>query len=82
MMRVALRLRLRPDRIQPYEEPHRRGGPLRLDVTPGSLGRLIPEAFRGDSPPLWGLKQQPSVPETKSTIDRWRHSVALTVSAE
>ena len=39
---------------------------LRLDVTPGSLGRLIPEDFNRDSLPLWRLRLQPSQPETKA----------------
>jgi hypothetical protein len=32
---------------------------------PLSLGGLIPEDFKGDSLPLWRLRQQPSEPETE-----------------
>lgn len=39
---------------------------LRLDVNPGSLGRLIPEDFTGDNLPLWRVRLQPSEPKAKA----------------
>jgi hypothetical protein len=40
-------------------------GKLRLDVTPGSWGSLIPEGYKGAVLPLWRFKLQPSLPERK-----------------
>ena len=39
---------------------------LRLDVNPGSFGRLIPEDFTGDNLPLWRVRLQPSEPKAKA----------------
>jgi hypothetical protein len=35
---------------------------LRIDVSPGSLGKLIPNDYVGKDLPLWRFKLQPSTP--------------------
>ncbi|MGH7204937.1 MAG: hypothetical protein ACREI2_01875 [Nitrospiraceae bacterium] len=34
-------------------------GQIRVDVSPGSLGQLIPEDYKGQTLPLWRMVQQP-----------------------
>lgn len=36
-------------------------GRLRLDITPGSWGNLIPEDYKGKHLPLWRFRQEPSM---------------------
>ena len=38
---------------------------LQIEVTPGFLGRLIPENHKGDRLPLWRFRIHPSKKEAK-----------------
>ena len=41
-------------------------GKLRLDISPGSWGSLIPEGYKGTILPLWRFKLQPTPPGDES----------------